>query len=130
MRKKRDTAKKQLFFDTARVPKYPTFRASPSEGTAENHLHKNSSQVGCVIGRAHARAQPQHASGAYGPGRILWILGRVEKSLFFRSRFGRSKNHKNPAVERQRVAKVTSQVRWREVSVPEGSVYSKKEGSF
>ena len=49
---------KQLFFDTARLPKYPTFRASPSEGTAENHLHKNSSQVGCVIGRAHAKPKP------------------------------------------------------------------------
>ena len=74
MRKKRDTAKTQQFFNTARLPKYPTFRASPSEGTAENHLHKNSSQVGCVKGRAHARAESQHASGAYGPGRILSCL--------------------------------------------------------
>ena len=85
MRKRKQ---KQLFFNTPRVPKYPTFRASPSEGTAENHLHKNSSQVGCVISKEHARAQSQHASGAYGPGRILWILGRVEKTLFFRSRLG------------------------------------------
>ena len=74
VRKKRDTAKTQRFFNTARLSKYLTFRASPSEGTAENHLHKNSSQVGCVIGRAHAKAEAQHASGASGPGRILSCL--------------------------------------------------------
>ena len=94
----RKRIQKLRFFDTAPIPKDTTFRASPSEGTAENHLHKNSSQVGCVIGRAHARAERQHASGAYGPGRILWILGRVEKSSFFRSHLGQSKNQKNRAV--------------------------------
>ncbi len=57
--------------DTAPGTKRPTFRASPSEGTAENHLQKNSSELGWVIGKEHARAQAQHASGAYGPGRIL-----------------------------------------------------------
>ena len=55
-----------------------------------------------MIGREHAKAESQHASGASGPGRILWILGRVEKSLFFRSRLGPSKKHKNRAVERKR----------------------------
>jgi hypothetical protein len=40
------------------------------------------------------------------------------------------KSIKNRAVERQRVAKVTSIIQRREVSGPEGSLYSKKEGSF
>ena len=40
------------------------------------------------------------------------------------------KSIKNRAVDRQRVAKVTSIIQRREVSGPEGSLYSKKEGSF
>ena len=40
------------------------------------------------------------------------------------------KSIKNRAVERQRVAKVTSIIQRREVSGPEESLYSKKDGSF
>ena len=40
------------------------------------------------------------------------------------------KSIKNRAVERQRVAKVTSIIQRREVSGPEESLYSKKEASF
>ena len=59
---------------------------------------------------------------------VLWVLRRVAKSLlFFSWRFGASKNRKKTiALERQRVAKVTSRILRREVSGLEGSLYSKK----
>ena len=58
----------------------------------------------------------------------------VSKSIQNHSQsFQKSMRHlcfKNRALERQRVAKATSIIRWCEVSEPEGSLYSKKEGSF
>ena len=86
----------------------PPIQRNYTQGALQD---RENAEIGCVIGREHARARCQHASGASGPGRILSILGRVEKSLFFRWRFGASKKQKNRAVERQRVAKLDPVIR-------------------
>ena len=71
VRKKRDTAKKKHFFDTAAVPKKPTFRASSFGGylrrtPAEELLR----EVGCVIGGAHESPSPARL-GSLRPGADL-----------------------------------------------------------
>ena len=58
-----------------------------------------------MIGREHARAESQHASGASGPGRMLSILGPVEKSSFFDVALGRRKINKKSSLGAQRAAK-------------------------
>ena len=46
------------------------------------------------------------------------------------AKFVVQKSMKNRALERQRVAKVTSGIQRSQVSRPQGSLYSKKEGAF
>ena len=58
-----------------------------------------------MIGREHATDQAQHASGASGLGRILSILGPVEKSSFFDVALGRRKINKKSSLGAQRAAK-------------------------
>ena len=75
-----------------------------------------------MIDREHAKAEPQHASGASGPGRILFILGRVEKTLLFDGALGRPKNNKDRPVEQPRVEATASQDNKRTVWSPGGSL--------
>ena len=62
---------------------------------------------------------------------ILWILGRVEKTLFFGWRAGASKNGKNRGLERPRARKVAPSIRWVgcfEVRWPQGRPRARGQG--
>ena len=86
----------------------PPIQRNYTQGALQDRVN---AEIGCVIGREHATDECQHASGASGPGRILLILGRVEKSQFIRWRVGASKNRKKRTLERQRVAKLDPGIR-------------------
>ena len=46
----------------------PPIQRNYTQGALQDRVN---AEIGCVIGREHARAPSQHASGASGPGRIL-----------------------------------------------------------
>ena len=78
MRKKKGTKEKTWIFRQGpwcpnRLPtRYtsctkPTYKGHYTQGALQDRVN---AEVGCVIGREHARAQSQHASGSSVPGRI------------------------------------------------------------
>ena len=88
MRKKQNNKKNLRFLDSAcgalagylqgtPPAENPPIQRNYTQGALQDRVN---AEIGCVIGREHATDECQHASGASGPGRILWILGRVEKS--------------------------------------------------
>ena len=91
--KKKNENKKHVYFDRAFGALIGYLQSTPpaqnlhTKDTTHKVICKDkvNAEVGCVIGREHARAQSQHASGASGLGRIVSILAPVEKNLFFQN---------------------------------------------
>ena len=82
MRKKQKKENKLPFSDTAPgaltgylqgtpPAQNPPIQRNYTQGALQDRVN---AEIGCVIGREHARDPSQHASGASGPGRILSCL--------------------------------------------------------
>ena len=94
MRKKqnnKNNKKNRPFSDTAPASRIGYVQGTPpaqnppiqrnyTQGALQDRVN---AEIGCVIGREHARARSQHASGASGPGRSLLACGAVSENRRF-----------------------------------------------